>query len=184
MNKKIINNNKGFGLLEVLISISVVIIGILPLINLFNSVLVREMETENKLKAIYFAQEGVEVVRQIRDTNWKNGDPWNEEPESEDPLSSSEWAITMDDCNAEKFKDFKLEPSDADNIKIYYANGKAFAQGSSCGGRTASGFTRTISVSEEEYDGTPNNEYMKVTSIVKFKGTELYRLTSYLNKWK
>ncbi len=39
MNKKIINNNKGFGLLEVLISISVVIIGILPLINLFNSVL-------------------------------------------------------------------------------------------------------------------------------------------------
>lgn len=184
MNYRTINNNKGFGLLEVLVSISVVIVGILPMVNLFNSVLARERDTENKLKAIYFAQEGIEIVRQIRDTNWKKGDAWDYEPESGNSFfDESEWEIRMDDCSSFKFKDFKLEASDSSNTKIYYAGGKPYAQGCS-NGRVATGFTRTVSIDNKDYSGAVNNNYMKITSVIKLDGTEIYSLTSYLNKWQ
>ncbi len=182
MNNETIKNNKGFGLLEVLVSISVVIIGILPLVNLFNSVLARERDTENKLMAIYFAQEGIEIVRQIRDTNWEKGELWDYEPESGGTVYGT-WGITMGNCN--NYGDFELaDASVAANTKIYYKANEPYAQGCSGGGRTATGFTRTVLIENKDYAGGPSADYMKIVSTVKLDGAELYSLTAYLNKWQ
>lgn len=181
MNNKTTKNNKGFGLLEVIISISVVIIGILPLINLFSSVLTRERDTENKLMAIYFAQEGIEIVRQIRDTNWRKGESWDYEPDSGTTVFGSKWGITLDICN--QYRDFKLaDASVTANTIIYYNTDEPYAQGCSSG--TATNFTRTVLIENKDYTGAVNNDYMKITSTVKLDGAELYSLIAYLNNWQ
>jgi Tfp pilus assembly protein PilV len=186
--KNNIMNNKGFGLLEVLISISVVIIGILPMINLFNSVLAKERDVENKLKAIYFAQEGIEIVRQIRDTNWRQGIDWDYESVSGGSVfDNSEWAISLNNCNIYS-GGFKLVASSVDNNKIYKKNSESVYKQACTGGQYKdSGFTRTILIEDIDYNtggASLNGDYMKITSKVEFNGVELYSLTAYLNKWQ
>ncbi|MDD5760658.1 MAG: prepilin-type N-terminal cleavage/methylation domain-containing protein [Candidatus Pacebacteria bacterium] len=62
--------NKGFTLVEALIAISIMIVGILSGLvlvtrTLYNSVIIRD-----RLTASFLAQESMELVRQIRDTNF------------------------------------------------------------------------------------------------------------------
>jgi len=65
---------KGFGILEVLVS-SVIIITILSLLVFIGrSALANSLYAQQKAQVIYLAQEGIEQVRQIRDTNWIDGD--------------------------------------------------------------------------------------------------------------
>lgn len=75
--KNILNNKKGFSLIEVtsiLLVISVGLIGVLTLIN--QNIQVQNIN-KNNLIGHQLAQEGVEVVRGARDINWKNGDAFN-----------------------------------------------------------------------------------------------------------
>lgn len=179
-----IKNNKGFGLLEVLVSISVVIIGILPMINLFNSVLTRERNMENKLKAIYFAQEGIEIVRQIRDTNWRKGDAWDFRPPTVGDTVYGTWGVSLNNCG-DLEGGFKLISSTSQaNRTIYYKSGKPYAQGCTSGGRQATGFERTVLIENQNYAGAFDANYLKITSVVKLDGADLYSLISYLNKWQ
>ena len=71
---------KGFGLLEVLLS-GVIIILILGALVTIGHAAVRNSEyVAERTQAIYLAQEGLETVRQIRDTNWidqSNTTQWN-----------------------------------------------------------------------------------------------------------
>ena len=60
----------GFGLLEVLIASSIILIVILSLAAVSNSTLRSTYQIDERAQAINLAQEGIEVVRQIRDTNW------------------------------------------------------------------------------------------------------------------
>lgn len=67
LNKK---TNKGFTLIEVMLAIFLITIGILGIFSLVQRTTVFISVSSSKLTATYLAQEGVEVVRNIRDTNW------------------------------------------------------------------------------------------------------------------
>ena len=69
--------DNGFSLIEILVSIGIVSVGIIAIVSLFNTNLRDEIRSKNKLTAIYLAQEAVEVVRQQRDSNWKNSVAWD-----------------------------------------------------------------------------------------------------------
>lgn len=72
MNKSlnITKYKQGFSILEVLVS-SVIIITILSvLVFIGRLALANSLYAQEKAQAIYLAQEGIEIVRQIRDTNW------------------------------------------------------------------------------------------------------------------
>lgn len=69
------NKNKGVTLLETLVAIFVLVTGIVGAFSLIISVMSFTSYNSNKLIASYLAQEGVELVRNIRDTNWQEG--WN-----------------------------------------------------------------------------------------------------------
>lgn len=65
--------NRGFTLIETLVSLVLVTIAMGPVFVLATSSLNVAARIEHNLIASSLAQEGIEVVRNIRDTNWLNG---------------------------------------------------------------------------------------------------------------
>lgn len=67
---------RGFTLPEVLIGIAVLSIAILTVTNLFVSITRGNKANMDDLRAYYLASEGLEAVRNIRDTHWFNNISW------------------------------------------------------------------------------------------------------------
>ncbi|MFC1597909.1 hypothetical protein ACFL2M_00035 [Patescibacteria group bacterium] len=73
----------GFSLLESVIAIGVILVGLVSIVTLSTVTLVGGTATSNRYIATNLAQEAVEVVRQVRDTNWLEYDSdsvtaWND----------------------------------------------------------------------------------------------------------
>jgi len=64
-------NKKGFTLMEVMVAVSVIIIGLTAALGLIAFTISSGAQDKEKLIAINLAQEGIELVRNIRDNNWK-----------------------------------------------------------------------------------------------------------------
>jgi len=62
--------NKGFTLLEIIIAISILSIGIAGSIGLVNRTIFLGFAVNKQLIAAYLAQEGMEIIHNIRHTNW------------------------------------------------------------------------------------------------------------------
>lgn len=70
--------NFGFTFLEVIIALAILTSGILGVVSLI-LVTTRSLTfTKDQTIAAHLAQEGVEIVRSIRDTNWITGEDFNE----------------------------------------------------------------------------------------------------------
>jgi len=68
----------GFTLLETIIAISILSIGVLGVVGLITTSTRALGITKNQAIAANLAQEGVEIVRSVRDTNWIEGEQYNE----------------------------------------------------------------------------------------------------------
>jgi len=66
------NFQKGFTLVETLVSLVILSVVIVPILSLSSIVAGVNISIQDNLVASGLAQEGVEVVRAIRDTNWFN----------------------------------------------------------------------------------------------------------------
>ena len=74
---------KGFTLMEAMVAIFVIITGIVGVMTLITHTITSAQISKDRLTAAYLAQEGIEIVRNIRDTNWleqytESTNPWNE----------------------------------------------------------------------------------------------------------
>jgi prepilin-type N-terminal cleavage/methylation domain-containing protein len=76
------NSNSGFTLLEAIVAISVISIGVVGVMNIVPQLFSAISINSSRLTAAYLAQEGIEIVRNIRDTNWL---------QARDPTKSSPW---------------------------------------------------------------------------------------------
>ena len=77
--------NRGFTIIELLISLFVLVIGILAAYSVAQLPISYTSVSVNQLTAAYLAQEGIEIVRNIRDTNWLTPDNnWDDGLESGD----------------------------------------------------------------------------------------------------
>lgn len=65
-NKKI----KGFALIEVLFSLGMFVAGVIAVVSLMNQEISKSIDRRNEVIAGQLAQEGIELVRNIRDNNW------------------------------------------------------------------------------------------------------------------
>lgn len=68
----------GFTLLEVVVAIFVITIGAVGVISMVQKITSFAQVSSSRFQAAYLIQEGMEIVRNIRDTNWLEGSPWNE----------------------------------------------------------------------------------------------------------
>lgn len=70
---------KGFTLMEAIVAIFVITAGIVGVSSLVAQTISSATFSKDKLIAAYLAQEGIEIVRNIRDTNWLEGAPsWDD----------------------------------------------------------------------------------------------------------
>jgi prepilin-type N-terminal cleavage/methylation domain-containing protein len=70
MLNKFLKINKGFTLLEVIIAIFIISVGVGGVAAMMPSLISGSSLNQSRLTAAYLAQEGIEIVRSIRDTNW------------------------------------------------------------------------------------------------------------------
>lgn len=80
--KLIMMKNKGFTLLEVIAAIFVITVGMIGAMSAVQKTITLISVSSSRLTAVYLAQEGIEIVRNIRDGNWLEGrtidTPWDE----------------------------------------------------------------------------------------------------------
>lgn len=67
------HNQRGFTLVESMVALVILTIAIIPALYLSNSAVTVAYNVRDDLAAAELAQEGVEVIRAIRDANWLNG---------------------------------------------------------------------------------------------------------------
>lgn len=87
---------KGFGLMEVLISAVIIIIILSALVTIGRAAMSNNENLAERTQAIYLAQEGIETVRQIRDSNWIDGSnltKWNT-LEGDTTVSSGDYVLS------------------------------------------------------------------------------------------
>jgi len=72
--KNILKNSQGQGLIEVIIAIAVISVGLFAVLTLFASNFNGEQEAKARVVGVNLAREGVEAVKNIRDSNWLHGD--------------------------------------------------------------------------------------------------------------
>jgi len=72
-----IKTNKSFTLLEAILAVFVTAVGVLGAYGLSQQILAYSSLSNSNFTAAYLAKEGIEIVRNIRDSNWINDRTWN-----------------------------------------------------------------------------------------------------------
>lgn len=65
--------NRGFTLIELVIAIFILAVAIIGVYNAYSTVVVLTAGASSRLTAAYLVQEGIEIVRNMRDNNWLQG---------------------------------------------------------------------------------------------------------------
>jgi Tfp pilus assembly protein PilV len=79
-------SKKSFTLIEILIALSLLMIGVVGVFRVVQNITFFSQINSSKLIATYLTQEGIEVVRNNRDSNWLKGDTWDSNLVRELPL--------------------------------------------------------------------------------------------------
>lgn len=77
------HSQRGFTLIEAILAVSIIVTGLVALLTLARLSIIAADATVNRIRAVAYAQEAMEVVRNIRDTNWLEYDTdsttvWND----------------------------------------------------------------------------------------------------------
>lgn len=82
MNNNLEKENKaktdnGYLLMEVMVAISLLTIGFLAVLSLVSNSISLNRVVSDQFTANYLAMEGIEIVKNLIDSNYLNGNPWN-----------------------------------------------------------------------------------------------------------
>ena len=69
---------RGFSLIEVIVAVSILSTGIVASTALINRTISAGLVVRNQLVAVNLAQEGMEVIHNIRHTNWIEDAEWDD----------------------------------------------------------------------------------------------------------
>lgn len=178
-------NKEGFGLMEIIIAIGVIVIGILAIISLFTANLKNEIRNKNKVIGIYLAQEAIEILRQNRDSMWFGGD--------NNFLDNAEFAdgevIVFPDNEDDITQGWSFEAV-ADNSykKVYIKNGYYIQKNNGIPTAAAdSGFERYVEIANN-YDGGGGrcdvDNCVKLKAIVRYRNETIASVDAFLyDQW-
>ncbi len=149
---------KSFTLIELVTSIFVVVIALGGIFLLVRQIIVATSFLPNQLIATYLAQEGIEIVRNIRDTNWREGENWKAGLEG---YGSGQEGCDVNDGAALSYDSENLDNYPNTPLHIY---GDFYKQ-TTLGDSTS--FKRRIVVNTKT--DSEGNEYLEVISYVCWK---------------
>ena len=170
--KKINKLNTGFTLVETLVAISIFSISILGMMSVLGSSIANTNYAKRKVVATYLAQEGIEYIRNMRDTAvlyTNNGNGWTNDFKAKAKIASCK-NDTNQACGIVKPLPFDVKIcSSLSGCKLYINNGGYDTVSSGID----SGFFRKFWAEEI----TPNEE-IKIFSKVEWKqGSGDYNIT-------
>ncbi|MBW6440415.1 hypothetical protein K0B03_00020 [Patescibacteria group bacterium] len=173
----------GFSLIEIIFSIGILTITIVSVISLLIFNLKTEITNKNKVIAIYLAQEGIEIVREVRDNNWLAGDDWLNgiSEDGKTPLISdkaspnSGWTIS-ENSGYEK----KIYMNIAQ--QYYIQSGENLAGDDNF---VETGYQRRLNIRKGSGKGSECKDgyCIKVKSIVSYNEVVIAEVTAYLYQW-
>ncbi len=154
------NNKKGFTLVETMVALAVLTIAIIPVLYLSNSSVNVAYDIRDDLIGSGLAQEGIEVIRGIRDTDFFNAQAfgWNLLPGT----YQVEW-------NSTSLSAYTGSPLNLNNNQYTYTGG------------TPTKFTRSITITKI------SNDELKIVSQVSWptqRGTKTISAEDHLYNWQ
>ncbi len=162
--------NKGFSLAEVIIATFVIIIGIIGAMSLITYSISNVAVGKSQVIAASLAQEGMEIVRNIRDSNWienrDSGDiAWN------DGLGAGSYQVQYDRLDLFSWSD---EPLKINNNVYQYGSG------------TPTHFKRKITITDNPDDDFTTNDIKVVSEVTWNERSRSYEIIaeSRLYDWK
>lgn len=146
--------NKGFTVLEVTVAIFVLTVAVGGSFALIQKTLLGSALVQSKLTAAYLAQEGIELVRNIRDSNWLEDNFWD------DGLDEEDWEIDYNDSELSLYSDRYLYIEGAGGFYSYPA--------SPAPEDIQTGFKRKITISKLDIPETqdPTDYGLKVSVLI------------------
>lgn len=98
-SQKSLKSCKGFTFLEMLVVITIILVAFTGIYTLLTKVVYVSKISIHKLTATMLAQEGIEIVRNIRETNWLHGKAWD------DGLIPDTYIVQYDSSSLQPFED-------------------------------------------------------------------------------
>lgn len=175
--------SNGFTIIEVLIAIFVILVGLLGAFSVINQSLSASGIVSSRLVAAYLAQEGIEIIRNIRDTNWlQAGEPLKTSP-WDNGLPDGNWQVdytTVTLLGTDEFEQcgdsgYNCEDYDGDFLKLNDSGFYNYSLG------TPTKFKRKITLAKEGED------VLKVSVLVEWElRQKSYQLSAQekLYNWK
>ena len=183
-------NKNGFSLIEIIFSIGIITVGLVSILSLFNYNIKNGIRNKNKLIAIYLAEEQIEVVRQLRDSNWRIDLPeitW----ETGIPSNDVEVVVRIEDTDNDDDYDF-TEGWEVEKVagvgnqwkkevftdSNFYFNPRISNE--TLGEKTK--FKRWLEI--KHCGGVDNDDCLEITSNVSHEGISDIQIKTRLYNWK
>lgn len=149
---------KGFTILELMVAIFILLVGVVGLLSALQRAVSVTFISSSKLTAAYLAQEGIEIVKNIREANWL---------EIHKGLKGEDkWANGIPEGNWEADYQTMALSDDYDEEKLKIDGG--FYKYSGLGATTP--FKRKITISNKiDLNGDGNPDRMTVTVVVEWQ---------------
>ncbi len=183
-NYKTTNKNSGFTIIEAMIAATVISIGLIGVLTLCTVSMKFGRISLNRVIAANLSQEGIEVIRSIRDNYWLDGkNPWDHEPPlpEKNPFRVNEDGIVFWDISSNNWTWDDSVSGYSDSARFYLDNGR-YIQGT---GSPQTNFYRIIEISADtDSDGY---SFRRVISKVKWhEGNKFYEIQAedWLYDWK
>ncbi len=154
---------KGFSLLEVIIAIAVISTGVVGAVALINRTISASLAVRHQLIAANLAQEGAEVVHNIRHTNWIENVAWDDGLIDGDSCVNFDSVALINPCLGESRRLFIFSN--------HYTHNPV---------GTATNFFRNVNITSGLDGSTP---YKLIRSIVSWDNTSL-SVEERLYNWK
>ncbi|MFA5360307.1 MAG: hypothetical protein WC349_05160 [Patescibacteria group bacterium] len=169
MNYKKNFNNSGISIIEVVVSIMVIAVGMVGVVSLVIQNIETQYINKNVLIASGLAQEGLELVRNIRDTNWITlGKTWNQ-----DIVGDGTYVI---DYNGLSSVNMAINSIDETGARLYVDSNGLYTHTATA---NSTNFYRLITVVD-------NTNYLDVKCTIRWKdGTQNHNYTAetFLYNW-
>lgn len=154
----------GFTLVEIIVILFIVSVGLIGVLSLVIQNIQSQVINKNDIIANQLAQEGVELIRKTRDSNWLNSNPWDTN------LADGTYYMSYTDT----IPSILVSDSDAD---LYQADSGYYSHNSS---GTVTSFNRKLRITSIDADS------MQVEAIVTWTSRQQaheYILQAYLYDW-
>jgi len=135
---------RGFTFVETLVAIAILLLGVVAPLALTYQSLAASRIARNQITATFLAEEGIEYVRAVRDSNTLNGSAW---------LSGLSDCLSADGCMIDETAGDSVTPCEGACAPLLY-NSETAIYGYETG--TTSPFTRTVVLTETVVDQEAN----------------------------